>query len=300
MTDESNADRSEELLALLFTPEPGSRVAPETLARRRLLYDIVLEMEPMTVRQVFYQATVRGVVPKTEKGYQLVVADLCRLRESGILPYECLVDNTRWAIRPQTFTGVADALNSAAKHYRKSLWHDADCQVQIWIEKDALTGVVSGVTSKYDVPLRAARGYSSKSFTYDAAMDLGQYDVPIYVYHFGDYDPSGVNAAEKIDETLRELAPDADIHFERIAVTEDQIDLWNLPTRPTKQTDSRARRFGSDVSVELDAIEPELLRRLVERVIRRHITDRRYHELMKQEAAEKRQITGFVAGRKAR
>jgi hypothetical protein len=74
-------------------------------------------------------------------------------------------------------------------------------------------------------------------------------------YHLGDYDPSGVNAGEKIEETMRQLAPDADIHFERLAVDPWQITAWNLPTRPTKQSDSRAKGFAAE-SVELDAIEP--------------------------------------------
>jgi len=59
-------------------------------------------------------------------------------------------------------------------------------------------------------------------------------DRPCYVYHFGDFDPSGVNAAEKIEETLNDLAPSANIIFERVAVTPAQIRRWRRPTRPTK------------------------------------------------------------------
>ena len=116
----------------------------------------------------------------------------------------------------------------------------------------------------YDVPLMVARGYASLSFLHSAAEYINDLDVPAYIYHLGDFDPSGVNAGEKIEETLRELAPDAEIIFERIAVTPEQIDAWNLPTRPTKTSDTRAKGFG-DISVELDAIEPNQLRALVQR-----------------------------------
>ena len=112
----------------------------------------------------------------------------------------------------------------------------------------------------YDVPLMVARGYASLSFLHSAAEAINELDVPAFIYHLGDYDPSGVNAGEKIEETLRELAPDAEIIFERIAVTPEQIEEWSLPTRPTKASDSRAKAFGSDISVELDAIAPDLLR----------------------------------------
>jgi hypothetical protein len=110
-----------------------------------------------------------------------------------------------------------------------------------WLEKDALAGVVDPITNSYDVPLMVARGYASLSFLHSAAEYIGYLDVPAYIYHCGDFDPSGVNAAEKIEETLRELAPTAEIIFERIAVTPEQIEAWNLPTRPTKTTDSRDR-----------------------------------------------------------
>jgi hypothetical protein len=53
------------------------------------------------------------------------------------------------------------------------------------------------------------------------------------------------------------------VHFKRLAVLPGQITEWNLPTRPTKTSDSRSRNFGGDVSVELDAIEPDRLRSIV-------------------------------------
>src|SRR5215468_5927877 len=158
--------------------------------------------------------------------------------------------------KPRTHNSVEEALRDTAKLYRKSLWASANSYVEIWLEKDALSRVIMPVTSMYDVPLMVARGYASLSFLYSAAEYINDLDVPTYIYHFGDFDPSGVNAGEKIEETLRELAPGADIVFERIAVTEAQIADWDLPTRPTKASDTRAKAFGSTLSVELDAIEP--------------------------------------------
>src|SRR5262249_42977984 len=158
-------------------------------------------------------------------------------------------------------------------------WTDADCYVEIWLEKDALAGVVYPITNVYDVPLMVARGYASLSFLHSAAEYIGMLDVPAYIYHLGDYDPSGFNAGEKIEESLRELAPSADIVFERrIAVTPEQISDWNLPSRPTKASDSRAKNFGS-VSVELDAIEPQRLRDLVQDAIAQHVPPKRFAAL---------------------
>jgi hypothetical protein len=152
---------------------------------------------------------------------------------------------------------------------------------------------VQPVTSLYDVPLMVARGYASLSFLHSAAEDIAELEVPAFIYHLGDFDPSGVNASEKIEQTLREMAPDADINFERIAVTEKQIRDWDLPTRPTKKTDTRSKNFG-EISVELDAIPPDRLRRLVEWNINCHLPQQQLQILRVAENSEKQLISGLV------
>jgi hypothetical protein len=243
---------------------------------------IVQAMHPMTVRQVFYQASIHGLVDKTEAGYAKVQTDLALLRRAGDMPYGWLADNTRWQRKPFSHDSIADALHDTARLYRKSLWANADSYVEVWLEKDALAGVVYPATDLYDVPLMVARGYASLSFLHSAAEFIAGLRVPTHIYHLGDYDPSGLDAGRKIDETLRELAPKAEIHFERLAVTPAQIRAWDLPTRPTKTTDSRARGFGP-ISVELDAIKPATLRALVDEAIEQHLPR---HELRVLKAAE--------------
>jgi hypothetical protein len=253
-------------MAAVYETSPIKRqrsTKAEVEARREALLDIIDGGKPMTVRRVFYQATVRGLVEKAESGYAKVQTDLTIMRRNGELAYDWLADNTRWQRKPRTFNGVEEALQHTAEFYRKSLWADADCYAEIWLEKDALAGVMYPVTATYDVPLMVARGYASLSFLHTAAEYINDLIVPTYIYHLGDFDPSGVNAGEKIEATLREMAPDADITFRRLAVTPEQIVEWNLPTRPTKKSDTRSKNFG-EISVEFDAIEPNRLRRLVQ------------------------------------
>jgi hypothetical protein len=163
----------------LASPIKRLRATKAAVEERRLaLYNIVANMQPMTVRQVFYQATVKDIVEKTEAGYTKVQTDLVLMRKSGMLPYDWLADNTRWQRKPQTFDGIEEALEDTAKFYRKDLWASADCYVEIWLEKDALAGVVMPVTATYDVPLMVARGYASLSFLQDSgrvrlALDSG-------------------------------------------------------------------------------------------------------------------------------
>jgi hypothetical protein len=271
----------------------------EVEARRAALFEIVKAMKPMTVRQVFYQATVRGFIDKSEAGYRHVQTDLVLMRRAGEMPYDWLADGTRWQRKPTTYSGIEAALEDTARLYRKALWDDLDCYAEVWLEKDALSGVVYPVTAEYDVPLMVARGYASLSFLHSAAEYIEELDKPTYIYHLGDFDPSGVNAGEKIEETLRELAPSAEIHFERLAVTEEQIGDWGLPTRPTKASDSRSKGFG-DISVELDAIEPDRLREIVRDTLEQHLPADELDVLKVAEASERRQVTIFARSPAAR
>lgn len=238
--------------------------------RHEALLEITREMQPMTVRQVFYQASVRGIVDKTETGYSKVQRALVDLRRRGRLRFDWIADNARWQRKPESFRSPAEAMRLTAHFYRKALWAEAADYVEVWLEKDALSAVVFDVTAEFDVPLMVARGYASLSFLHEAAETIAAQDRPAHIYHLGDHDPSGVNAAEKIEETLREFAPDAEIHFTRLAVLPHQIVEWELPTRPTKTTDSRSKGFG-DISVELDAIDARLLRQIVRDALERHL-----------------------------
>ena len=271
-----------------------ARATKAEVERRRLeLHAIIEAMRPMTVRQVFYQATVKGLVEKSEAGYAKVQTDLALMRRDGELPYDWLVDNTRMMRKPRSVSSIKQALDDTARLYRKDLWAEADCYVEIWLEKDALSGVVYPVTSLYDAPLMVARGYASLSFLHGAADYIKELEVPTYLYHMGDFDPSGVNAGQKIESTLREMAPDAEIHFERIAVTLEQIREWDLPTRPTKTSDSRSKGFG-DISVELDAIPPTDLRDLVTMAIEQHLPKHQLDILKIAEAEERKLLRGLV------
>jgi hypothetical protein len=264
------------------------------MRRRARLYEIAYEIRPASVRGVYYQASVHGIVEKTEPGYGKVQVDLVRLRRAGVLPYGWITDNTRLQRKPRTYNGIADAVEQTAEFYRKALWRAAGCYVEVWLEKDALSGVVYPVTSLYDVPLMVARGYSSLTFLHSSAEYIAELDVPTFIYHLGDFDPSGVNAGEKIEQTLREMTPDAELHFERLAVLPEQITAWTLPTRPTKQSDTRAKKFGSDISVELDAIDPNRLRSIVQEAIERHLPADELKVLQEAEASERDALKAFA------
>jgi hypothetical protein len=263
---------------------------------KKSILEILEADNPQTVRQVYYALTVRGVIAKTENEYQrTIVRLLVDMREAGEIPFEWIADNTRWQRKPTTFTGLEACLSNTSKFYRRDLWASMPVYVELWCEKDALAGVLMEETQNYDVPLMVAKGYASLSFLHSAAMAIKAKGKPAYVYHYGDLDPSGVDAARDIETKLRRYAPGSEIHFERPAVTREQVERWDLPTRPTKQSDTRAKKFGSATSVELDAIPAHQLRALVRDCIERHVDQEQLALLRVAEQSERELLVKWAA-----
>jgi hypothetical protein len=261
---------------------------------RTAIRTLLTEDHPQTVRQVFYAMTVRGIIHKLEIEYKRTVGRLLTdMRELGEIPFEFIADNTRWMRKPATFVGLDQCLNNTSRFYRRDLWAAMPVYVEVWCEKDALAGVLMEETEVYDVPLMVAKGYASLSFLHGAAKTIEAKGKPAYVYHLGDLDPSGLDAARDIEAKLRRYAPNAKIHFEHVAVTREQVERWKLPTRPTKSTDPRAKKFEGS-SVELDAIPARDLRALVRECIERHIDKKQLEVLKVAEASERDILTNWA------
>jgi hypothetical protein len=176
------------------------------------------------------------------------------------------------------------------------VWDEHYRRVEIWLEKQGLAGTILPVTAEFYAPLYVSRGFSSLTYLAEAADDIEAVGKPTYVYHLGDHDPSGREAGEHIERELRRLAPNAWIQFERLAVTTEQIADLELPTRPTKTSDSRAAKFTAQFgggSVEMDAIHPDALRQIVRDAIEQHIDLRQLETLRIAEAEQRKILTTF-------
>jgi hypothetical protein len=261
---------------------------------------------PVTLRGVYYRVVSAGAVDKTENGYRLVGRQLLKLRRAEVIPYSWITDGTRWITKPDSYDSLDELLEDAASSYRRALWHQQDVEVHIFTEKDAISGVVLPITSRWDVPLVVLRGYHSESFAYSVAQAIravARQGRHTYVYQLGDHDPSGQDAWRAFQTTVRGFLDQHAIGiatamatFKRLAVTEQQIQEWQLPTRPTKQTDSRARNFSGD-SVEVDAIPASQLRTLVEDAILAHVDHDALELTLRVEREEREVLTNFVRRR---
>lgn len=263
----------------------------ETLRARILeVAEEIREEGSVTLRQLYYALTVRNVLTKTERDYKRLSQITSVMRREGAMPYDWIEDGSRVTHVPTTYESARKAIEELADRYLESPWSGGECAPEIWLEKDALSGVVYDVTYDYCVPLRVQRGYASLSALYRAAKDIvarARQGIKTQVYYLRDLDPSGADAARAAEATVRDMLVqrhDAAVRrvmasryqhylppFQILGVTPQQVKAWKLPTRPNKSTDSRSANFAHASSVELDAIPPKTLRKLVVDAINVHM-----------------------------
>lgn len=251
-------------------------------------YDAILafceKQAPVTIRGIYYHLTTLGLVPKTDPGYQKVARACKTMRLNGDLPWKYIADNTRWARAPRSFGSLEAALEDTARLYRRNLLDFAGADIEVWLEKDALAGVLYETTARWDVPLMVSRGYSSLTFLQSAATSLSK---NAHVYVFSDYDASGVGIFSKIREGLQSFAPEKNISVERVMLDAHHVSEYRLPTRDPKGND---RKAGFAFCCELDAVPPNVLRAEAERCILQHVSEEQLTVLRSIETQERDSI----------
>ncbi len=231
----------------------GRPLAAYTVAVREAILELpAMGYEQMTVRGMFYVLESLGVVKKTEQGYRKVQRQTVKLRREGLLPWSFVADLTRWRRVVETWDSVEDALRDVSRTYRRNRWRSQRKRIEVWLEKDALAGLVSEVTYRYGVSLMVSRGQSSETFIYEAAREAAhawdRAGIETIVLALYDADSYGRDAAAKIREKLAWYAPHVPISFELVALTDEQVAEFDLPTRFDKKERGRA-------AVELDALQ---------------------------------------------
>lgn len=311
---ETTATRSTESLAQ--TPDTGSdrngsaAYRPRPVKRRRstdaqldVIDDAIMtaltEEHPATLRGTFYRVMSAGAVEKTEAAYKLIGRQVLKLRRAKRLPYSWITDGTRYIVKPESWSSLDSMLSDAASSYRRMLWADQYAQVHLFTEKDAITGVIDGITAEWDVPIGVLRGYASESFAWRVAESLSWQSKHTYLYQLGDHDPSGADAWRDFEAKVRKFVrarTSADlVTFERIAVLPSQITELDLLTRPTKKSDTRSAGFAGE-SVEVDAIPPSILRGIVREAIEQHIDPHKLKMTRSVEASERSVLTSLIGG----
>ena len=249
------------------------------------IHAVLAEDNPQSVRHVFYRLTSMGLVPKSEPGNQTIKTQLLAMRKDGRVPWAWVSDSTRWRRKPRSFRSLQEAAEHTARTYRRDIWQQAPAYVEVWCESDSIAGVLIEETEYYDVPLMVSRGFSSATFLWNSAQYIARIGKPAYLHYYGDWDPAGKMNPEVIERGLRAHAPEAEIHFQRIAVTPEQIRDMALPAKPAKKT-THAKSFAGG-TVEIEAIPARVLRSMVAECIEEHIDPHQLAVIVAAEESER-------------
>lgn len=274
-------------------------------ARLDIINDIVEDYQEMslvlTLRQLYYQLVSRDIIPNQQKEYAKLSNLLKEGRMAGIVDWEAIEDRLR---KPSTASGwesPADIIDTCVRSYARPRMQGQGTYVEVWVEKDALSGVLSRVTNKYHIPIMVNRGYSSASAMHDAFQRfdaaINEEDQRVVVLYLGDHDPSGVDMIRDIDARIQEFFAGAygywssNFGIEPIALSKSQIKQYNPPPNPAKVTDPRAGAYIAEhgrSSWEVDALRPEVLNQILESAIAQHIDlDLYYNQLDKEDTERK-------------
>lgn len=258
----------------------------------QILEDYATQGLDLTLRQLYYQFVSRDLIANRQSEYKKLGDIVSNARLAGLISWQRIVDRTRFIRKQASWDDPESIIRNCAEQFHRNRWETQDNRVEVWIEKDALIGVIEGVCRKLDVPHFSCRGYVSQSEMWSAAQRMRYADVETTVLHLGDHDPSGIDMTRDIQERLNLFG--ADVSVKRIALNMEQVEKLNPPPNPAKLTDSRAedyvRKYGND-SWELDAIEPAAMISLIESEIKEFVDPVSWEETEAQERDEREALT---------
>lgn len=252
----------------------------------------------LTVRQVYYQFVSKDWISNTETSYNKLQSTLSNARLSGLIDWNHIVDRTRKMEQNSHWNSPREILEICAEQFQLDVRLTQDVYIEVWVEKDALLGIVERVSRENDVPYMSCRGYASHSVIWRAAQrcieeeESGRETV---IIQLSDHDPSGVDMSGDLQRRMVLFGSSAEV--ERIALTMDQINKFNPPPNPAKITDSRYEAYQEEYgeeSWELDALDPREITHLIQEAIDKHTEPLLIEEEKKLQRQYKRQLRNLA------
>lgn len=259
-----------------------------------ILDDLRAQGYVLTLRQLYYQMVARDIIQNKQTEYKRLGSVINDARLAGLIDWAAIEDRTRHLKNVPHWETPGDIINSAANSFRLDKWATQKYRIEVWVEKDALVGVVERACRELDVSWFSCRGYTSQTALYDAGKRLYGHicgrQKPV-VIHLGDHDPSGLDMTRDIDDRLFMFVGNP-VEIRRVALNMNQIEELNPPPNPAKITDSRFEKYAEehgDESWELDALDPSYINNLIETNVAEFRDDDKF-EALRQEEEEKRRL----------
>ena len=256
----------------------------------------------LTLRQLYYQFVARALIPNTDQSYKRLGNIISDARRAGLIDWDAIIDRTRHLRQLSSWSDPESILRSARDSYHEDLWANQPNRVEVWIEKDALVGVIQKTCDELDVPYFSCRGYVSDSAMWAGAMRairLNNKDQNTILLHLGDHDPSGIDMSRDIEDRLDMFtySPTKIVEVKRIALTMTQIEELKPPPNPAKITDSRFATYVAQhgkSSWELDALEPQYIADLLNTSILAHRDEELWEQAEDDQEANRQKLTDII------
>jgi len=251
----------------------------------------------LTLRQLYYQLVSRDIIANKVQEYAKLSTLLVKGRMAGVVDWEAIEDRIRVPFLPYWVHDVEDAISDTINQYRLNRQDGQEVYIELWVEKDALSGVLKRIISEFHINLMVNRGYSSCTAMHDAykRFKIQEDDgKKIVILYLGDHDPSGLDMIRDIKERLEEFGVNPEVRA--IGLTMEQIKKYNPPPNPAKITDPRAKGYIAEygnTSWEVDALNPKVLHQLVRKNVEGLIDMDLYDEKIQQEQDDKIKLKKF-------
>lgn len=252
----------------------------------------------LTLRQLYYQLVSRNVIPNVERSYKALGSLVSGARLAGLVDWDAIEDRVRQPRARPDWEDAAALVDSALNQFRLDRWDGQTEYVELWVEKDALTGVLWPIASRFHVTLMTNRGYSSQSAMYESAQRFKAAGrIPKHLLYLGDHDPSGEDMVRDVADRLTMFGVTR-LEVTKVALTRDQVDEYEPPPNPAKMSDSRAAGYVAehgDESWEVDALPPEEMTRIVTEALEEHVDQEAMDQVIAQEEEQREQLRDLLA-----
>ncbi|OPZ03990.1 MAG: hypothetical protein BWZ09_02101 [Alphaproteobacteria bacterium ADurb.BinA305] len=254
----------------------------------------------LTLRQLYYQLVSANMIPNEEKSYKNLGSLVSDARLAGLLDWDAIEDRVRVPKRPSEWDDLGDIVNAVLHSYRLPRWKDQPEYVELWVEKDALAGVLAPIATEYHVTLMVNRGYSSQSAMYEAGRrfkNAQEEGKGLHLLYLGDHDPSGEDMVRDVADRLAMFGVE-DLDVDKLALTMTQIRQYKPPPNPAKVTDSRAKAYiekHGEHSWEVDALPPNVLAKIIRSALAELVDDEAMGAVKAQEQRDKERLRAAVA-----
>lgn len=250
----------------------------------------------LTLRQLYYQFVARDLIKNKFQEYKNLGNIINDARLAGLIDWEAIEDRVRNVGFIQTWEHQSEFANDAVNWFHLDFWKDQNYRVEVWVEKDALVGIIERVSNRLRCSYLACRGYVSQSEVWRAGQRIQMYNAngqQAIIIHLGDHDPSGIDMTRDNRERLNMLSEFGDVKIIRVALNYDQVQQYNPPPNPVKFTDNRAEGYQAqhgDESWELDALEPQVIECIISDEIEKYIDWDKWHVVEEKEKAAQAEL----------